>query len=130
GTAPLGSRIREYTVAAPTQRQAPAANNHASWPADRSAPPISRIPRPKVTATSPDAVVARPLICPRSPLGTVRPWTSLDAIEHRQRPRANVASANTMINPATSPPPKAAVVAMAPTHAAWTTAPATNTHLR
>src|SRR5699024_9564792 len=26
-TAPLGSRIPEYTVAAPTQRQAPAANN-------------------------------------------------------------------------------------------------------
>src|SRR5690625_3105200 len=78
----------------------------------------------------PAAVVDSPLIWPRWPLGTVRPWTSLEAIEHRLRPSEKTASAASTAMPAARPRPTAAVSAIAPTATACTTAPATNTRER
>ena len=85
---------------------------------------------PSVIATMPAAVVPSPLICPRSPLGTVRPCTSLDAIDVRHRPNENTVSAAMIAIPAASPEPTAAVSAMAATATAWTREPTTSTHLR
>src|SRR5699024_12160736 len=70
------------------------------------------------------------MICPRSPEGTVRPWTPFEPIEHRQRPRETTASAASIPPPAAVPLPNAATSAITATAAACTAAPATNTHLR
>ena len=86
--------------------------------------------RPSVIATNPAADVANPMIWPRSPDGMVRPCTSFDAIEHRQRPSENTTSATRMPTPAAVPCPRAAIAAIAATDAACTSAPVTNTHLR
>lgn len=117
-------------MATRTHRRAPPASIQARSPAESSSPPKMRMARPRVMATSPEAVVASPLIWPLSPLGIVLPCTSFDEIEPRHRPREKTASAAMMRMPAVRPSASAAVPAMKATAAAWIRAPATNTHLR
>src|SRR5699024_8940620 len=127
---PAGSRIPAYTAATATHKTTPKTSSQRSCSTERSLPPTIRMISPRVTATRPAAVAAKPLTCPRCPFGTVRPWTSLDEIEHKQRPNANTAKAATISTPAVSPSANAAVDTIAATAIAWIKAPATKTHLR
>jgi len=118
GPSSTGSRMPAWTAAVATQNAAPRARSHASWVAERFSPAKIRSARPSVIATMPAAMVPSPLIWPRSPLGTVRPWTSFDAIDVRQRPSENTARAPTIATPAVVPEPTAATSAIAATETA------------
>src|SRR5699024_8885838 len=59
-----------------------------------------------------------------------RPWTSFEEMDVKQRPKEKMANATKILTPASRPSASAAINAIAPTAAAWTRAPAMNTHLR
>ncbi|WP_202817127.1 hypothetical protein [Serinicoccus sp. CUA-874] len=82
------------------------------------------------SAAAPDTMVAAPVTCPRCPFGTVRPCTSLAAMEHRHRASAKSARARSTASPAMIPSSSRAAPAIATVARAWPPAPTIQTRVR
>ena len=81
-------------------------------------------------ATAPDVTDAKPVTCPRSPFGRVRPSTSLTAMDDSERDRANVPRATSTPTAAAVPSRRATTAAIAAVAIVIPTWPAAQMTLR
>ena len=86
--------------------------------------------RPTPTASKPAALADQPLSWPRARFGIVLPMTSLDDTEQKPRARLKSVIRPRMAQPAAAPSSCSATKPMLTMLNAWTTLPATHTHLR
>ena len=86
--------------------------------------------RPTARATAPPTAAARPVITPRRPLEIVRPCTSFDAMEHRDRKTASTASRRVTVRPRARASRSRAATPMSAAATAWPSEPITQMRLR